>query len=220
MKNMDTNSHENLDSPPPPEQGVVVIPFDYQQLPEAEQRAIVPICIASRDCNGNPIAKIWFEKGVAPVQQHLRNVAQIRLGDVWRVSELAERTVHKLWERHGEDGGSWPWRRVLVRAVWEARDIIAGGSPWYVNHFLPLTLDSIEVELYASKGYDEVYDQKVLLDLIERRINQARGPEYQEVLKMLRQGYTWDEVAQRLADPRPAALKRRFWRWMNREFPK
>jgi len=54
-----------------------------------------------------------------------------------------------------------------------------------------LTLDSIEVELYASKGYDEVYDQKVLLDLIEPRINEARGREYQEVLKMLRQGYTW-----------------------------
>jgi hypothetical protein len=26
--------------------GVVIIPFDYEQLPEEQQRAITPICIA------------------------------------------------------------------------------------------------------------------------------------------------------------------------------
>jgi hypothetical protein len=29
---------------------------------------------------------------------------------------LAEITVHKLWEMHGEDAGTCPWRR-----VWSAR---------------------------------------------------------------------------------------------------
>ena len=41
--------------------GVVIIPFDYEQLPEAQRKAIVPICIASVDRHGNPIAAVWFE---------------------------------------------------------------------------------------------------------------------------------------------------------------
>ena len=63
-----------------------------------------------------------------------------KLGDVRRVSELAEITVHKLWERHGEDAGIWPWRRVLVRAMWEARDMAAGDSQWRIKHTVPLAL--------------------------------------------------------------------------------
>ena len=109
--------------------GVVIIPFDYEQLPDAQRNTIVPICIDSVDGHGNPIARIWFEKGVAPVQDQLRDLARYKLGDVRRVSELAEITVHKLWERHGEDAGIWPWRRVWARAVWEARDLAAGGIP-------------------------------------------------------------------------------------------
>src|ERR1700678_4553467 len=81
--------------------GFVIIPFDYDQLPESQQRKmIVPICIASMDRHGNPIAPIWFEKGVAPVQEQLRRIARIRLGEVRRVSELAEITIHRLWECH------------------------------------------------------------------------------------------------------------------------
>jgi len=85
--------------------GVVIIPFDYEQLPDAQRKKIVPICIASVDRHGNPIARIWFEKGVAPVQDQLRGLAGTDR-DVQRVSELAEITVHKLWERHGERRGS------------------------------------------------------------------------------------------------------------------
>jgi hypothetical protein len=110
--------------------GVVIIPFDYEQLPESQRKAIVPICIASVDRHGNPIAPIWFEQGVVPVQNQLRSLARYKLGDVWRVSELAEITVHKLWERHGEDAGIWPWRRVLAHAIWEARDLAVGESQW------------------------------------------------------------------------------------------
>jgi hypothetical protein len=58
----------------------------------------------------------------------------------------------------------------------------------------------------------------LLLDLVERRIEQDRRPEIGDVFKMLRQGYTWDEVAERLGDTSPEALKKRFWRWMKRNF--
>jgi len=88
--------------------GVIIIPFDYEELPEAQRKKIVPICIAAADRRGNPIAPIWFEEGVAPVQNELRDLAHYRLRDVHRVSELAEITVHKLWEMHGEDAGACP----------------------------------------------------------------------------------------------------------------
>src|ERR1700737_357399 len=88
--------------------GVVIIPFDYEQLPESERKTIVPICIASIDRHGNPIAAVWFEKGVAPVQDQLRNIARFTLGDVQRVSELAEITFH------GGAAGRRRWDRPLA----------------------------------------------------------------------------------------------------------
>jgi len=199
--------------------GVVIIPFDYEQLPESQRNAIVPICIASIDCHGNEIAPIWFEQGVAPVREQLCSIARARLGDVRRVSELAEITVHKLWERHGEDAGIWPCRRVLVRAMWEARDLAAGDSRWRINHTVPLVPDSLDRDGRGSNRNEEIYQQHLLLDLVERRIEQDRHEEIGEVFKMLRQGYTWEEVAQQLGEQKPEALKKRFWRWMKRNFP-
>ena len=123
--------------------GFVIIPFDYEQLPDAQQKTIVPICIPSVDRHGNPIARIWFEQGVAPVQDQLRDLARHKLGDVGRVSELAEITVHKLWERHGEDAGACPSRRVWAgqcgkRAIWR-RAVPSGASltryPWRLGRW-------------------------------------------------------------------------------------
>ncbi len=204
--------------------GVVIIPFDYDQLPESQRKAIVPICIAALDRHGNPIAPIWFEKGVAPVQDQLRGIARFRLGDVQRVSELAEVTVHKLWERHGEDAGTWPSRRVLVHAMWEARDLAAGDSRWRVNHSVSLALNSLEGDLYRNgltdpKNYDKIYQQRLLVDLVERRIEEEHREEIREVFRMLREGYSWDEIAERLGQRKPDAIKKRFWRWMRRNFP-
>src|ERR1017187_10930532 len=150
--------------------GFVIIPFDYDQLSDDQKKSIVPICIASVDRYGHSIARIWFEEGVAPIQNQLRGLARYKLGDVRRVSELAEITVHKLWERHGEDAGIMPWRRVLVRAVWEARDLASGGSLWRIKHTVPLALGSLEGDLYGNgltdpTCYDKGYEQQWLLDL-------------------------------------------------------
>jgi hypothetical protein len=179
--------------------GIVIIPFDYEQLPESQRKSIVPICIASVDRHGNPIARIWFEQGVDPVQDQLRNIARYKLGDVRLVSELAEITVHKLWERHGEDAGVWPWRRVLVRATWEARDMAAGVSHWLIRHTVPLALGSLEHDLYGNGlpdpiNYSKVYERELLVELVERRIESDCREEIRRVFKMWRQGYTWEEI--------------------------
>ena len=203
--------------------GFVIIPFDYEELPDAQQKAVVPICIPSVDRQGNPIARIWFEEGVAPVQDQLRDLARHKLGDVRRVSELAEITVHKLWERHGEDAGACPSRRVLARAVWEARDLAAGGSQWRITHTVPLALGSLERDLYGNglpdpTRYEEVYERELLIELVERRIEEDHREDIGEMFRMLRQGFGWDEIAKRLEDPKPEALKKRFWRWIRRNF--
>jgi hypothetical protein len=55
--------------------------------------------------------------------------------------------------------------------------------------------------------------------LIERRIEKDHRDEIRETFKMLREGYAWDEIATRLNSPNPETLKKRFWRWMRRNFP-
>jgi hypothetical protein len=204
--------------------GFVIIPFDYDQLSYDQKKSIVPICIAAVDRHGNPIARIWFEQGVAPVQDHLRTMARLNLGDVHRVSELAERTVHKLWERHGEDVGVTPWNRVMTRALWEARHMKVGGSPWRMKHTVSLVLGSLEQDSHENsitdtKSYEEKYEQDLLVNLVESRIARGRREDFREAFKMLRHGYTWDEVAARLQESNPEALKKRFWRWIIRTFP-
>ena len=192
--------------------GVVIIPFDYEQLPESERKMIVPICIASVDRHGNPIAAVWFEKGVVPVQDQLRGLARIRLGDVQRVSELAEITVHKLWERHGEDAGIWPgaacwYVRCGKRETWPQAT-----RAWRIKHTVSLAMDSLERDLYNNgiadpRHYEEIYQQQLLLDLVERRIDEDHRQEIREVFKMLRQGYSWDEIGQRLGNRKPEAAQ-------------
>jgi hypothetical protein len=201
--------------------GFVIFPFDYEQLPDAQRNSIVPICIASVDRHGNPIARVWFEQGVAPVQDQLRGVARYKLGDVRRVSELAEVTVRRLWERHGADAGLLPWRRVLTRAVWEAREMAVGGSKWRMKHTIPMALTSLDQECFGTSmtdrnRYEEIYERNLLVELIEHRIEREHREEIREIFKMLRQGYTWDEIATRLHAPKPETLKKRFWRWIRR----
>ena len=204
--------------------GFVIIPFDYDQLSHDQQKAITPICIASMDRHGNPIARVWFEEGVAPVQDQLRGIARYKLGDVGRVSELAEVTVHRLWEQHGSDAGFLPWRRVLTRAVWEAREMAVGGSKWRMKHTVPVALTSLDQDCFGTSmtdpnRYEEIYERDLLVAMIERRIERDHREEIREVFKMLRLGYTWDEIATRLHVPNPVTLKKRFWRSMRRNFP-
>jgi DNA-directed RNA polymerase specialized sigma24 family protein len=202
---------------------VVIIPFDYEELPHDQQMSIVPICIASVDRHGNEIARVWFEQGVAPVQDQLRGIARYKLGDVRRVSELVEVTVHRLWEQHGSDAGFLPWRRVLTRAVWEAREMAVGGSKWRMKHVVPLALESLDEDCFGTSmtdpnRHEEIYERDLLIALIERRIERDHRAEIREVFKMLRLGYTWDEIATQLNNANPETLKKRFWRWMRRNF--
>ncbi len=68
-------------------------------------------------------------------------------------------------------------------------------------------------------NYDEVYERELLVELVERRIESDHRGEIRRVFQMWRQGYTWEEIAAELHDPKPEAVKKRFWRWIRQNFP-
>ena len=205
--------------------GVVIFPAGWEQLPDSQRNAIVPICIADVDRHGNTIAAVWFEEGVAPIQARLRKLAHYRLGDVRRVSELAEVTVHKLWATHGPNAGASPAAQVWERAKWEARDLAAGDSQWRIKHTVSLALGSMENDLFNNGlpdpiDYSDVFERRLLVDMIERKLVEAGREDFLLVFRMLQERYSWEEIAFRLNEPKVEALKKRFWRWIKRNIRK
>jgi hypothetical protein len=99
---------------------VVTIPFDFET--GRHQRSLVPICISQTDADGHRIAPGWFE-AVVPIAEYLRKLARERVRDVWRVSELAEMSVHAQWWNHGENFGRYPHRWIAEYARWAAEDL-------------------------------------------------------------------------------------------------
>ena len=67
-------------------------------------------------------------EAVIPVADYLRKLARDRVGDIWRVSELAELSVHAQWRKHREDFGKYPHRRIAAYARWAAEDLRCGGA--------------------------------------------------------------------------------------------
>jgi len=196
---------------------VVIIPFEYEKLPLAEQTEIVPICIKSTDEAGNPIDRGWFE-AVARVQDPLRALAKFWLDDVWRVSEITEAAVHALWYRHGRRLGRSPSSRVYAAAKWQAQDLRAGG--WHSRRRIVQTLGELEVVvrervLVDPKNYGRVYEDELFFkDLAERLKNEGLG-DISEMLKLALDGLTWDEIGRQIGKP-PDPSRIRFGRWVKR----
>jgi hypothetical protein len=202
-------------------QSVVVIPDNYEELPLSQQKEIIPICIRASDERGHRIAPDWFSRGVAPVQKELVGMARHELGDPWRASELAEATVHRLWARHGDSIGHHPDRRVLKKAVWIAWELKAGH--WHQMKYgdLYLALDFLDEKMKIQALADPVesaerLEQQMMLDSIENRLRREGRIDIQTAFRLLRRGYTWQEVAEHMGTSNREILKRRFYRWIKR----
>ena len=70
---------------------VVTIQFGFEN--GRYRQGLVPICTSETHADGHHIAWQWFE-AVIPIAEYLREPARERIGDVWRVSELAELSAH------------------------------------------------------------------------------------------------------------------------------
>src|SRR5579871_1211006 len=198
----------------------VVIPQDYDDLPEPIRKQTIPICIAAHDRHGQAINPDWFSRGVVPVQQQLVNVARFTLGDPWCASELTEESVHRLWARYGDSLGCSPSRRVLKKALSLGAELNVGDWRRRKHPRLYLALDALDEKireraLADPKKYPEVFEQQIMLDQVEDRLDGEGRVQIRLVYQMLRQGHKWPEIAERLGEERER-LKRRFYRWLKK----
>jgi len=200
---------------------VVMIPQNYNELSHSEQSKIVPICIAAYDQHGREIDSEWFTAGVSPVRKHLVDLARYALGDPWCASELAETTVHRLWARYGSAVGRYPARRVLKKAMWLAEELKIGD--WRKQKYpnLYYALDALEENirdqmLADPHEYAEVLEQQIMLDSVEDQLLREGRAELRVVYQLIRRGYSWQEVAERVGAANTECVKRRFYRWIKK----
>ena len=200
---------------------VVMIPQNYDDLPEGQRKQIIPICMAALDRKGQAIAPQWFFDGVAPVRKQLVNLAHYALGDPWCVSELAEATVHRLWSRYGASVGRCPARRVLKKAIWMAEELKIGDWRRRKHPNLYLGLDALDEKIREQvladpNTYVELLEQQIMLDSIEDRLRREGRTETRVVFQLLRRGYSWQEVAEHIGEATAEPVKRRFYRWLKK----
>ena len=196
--------------------GVVIIPFNYEQLPEDRRKKVVPICIEAEDRDGNVIDPVWFEQGLAPISMELTDLAQSVLGDKRMVSDIVQPSVHKVWYKHRHNAGNKPYARIWREAIWEARDQAAGG--WRERRFrvVSRTLDELDREFPERttdpRDYTVLYHQRIVLQAVEAALEQEGLEEMARVYELLKLGETWSEISTKL-EQGEEPLKRRFYRF-------
>jgi len=198
---------------------VVVIPENYEELSQAQRKRIIPICIRACDEYGYPIASEWFSHGVAPVRTKLVSMAHHQLGDPWCASELAEATVHRLWARYGSNLGRFPARRVLKKAMWISEELKHGD--WHRIRYLYLAIEELDMKIRDAMlpdptEYAALFEQKIMLDSVEDRLELEGRTQIRAMFQLMRRGYRWHEVAERLGIRSGEIAKRRFYRWLRK----
>jgi DNA-directed RNA polymerase specialized sigma24 family protein len=191
--------------------GLITIPFDFETNPQAQ--SVVPICIEETDRNGEAIEFGWFE-AVVPVADSLRSLARRMLRDVWLVSELAEGSVHALWNEHGSNLGRRPSGQILADAKWRARNMRNGGR----NARRGVEVELLESVLAGLRSPDDVARTAEARDIEERlkRLFEERGvPHVSEIMDLWLQGDTWPEIAEQIGKG-PRTASKQLSRWFRR----
>jgi hypothetical protein len=190
--------------------GLVTIPFDYDKLPEASRATVIPICIARNDHEGRLIAWGWFE-AIARIPDRMLSLARRYLGDVWRGSELSEGALHQVWRQHGDDFGRHPEYRLYAQATWYAKDLQAGS--WQERRGIVTRLDDLENVvrnriLVDPANYVRRYQGNLDYRALSNRLVEEGLSDVSQMLDLLRDGATWDEIGERLGRRGDAARMR------------
>lgn len=154
----------------------VVIPPDYARS------GVVPICIRAVDDRGRVVHRGWIE-AVRPISEPLRLLARAVIGDVWRVSELAEGSVHALSARHGQALGKSPSTRIYVDAKWRARDLAVGGIR--VRQQLDVELrDHVLAVLKEPYDFAKAFEDREFVARLEERLEVLGLVDVSKMLQM------------------------------------
>lgn len=194
---------------------VITIPFDYD--PHRDGESVIPIYINDTDENGERIFFGWIE-AVIPIQHKLKTLSRSVLGDVWRVSELTDLTIHHLWGKYREDLGSHPSFRVYRTAKRKAHSLEDPGARMHLA--IEISLDKLEqyrkdALLRDTNDTENEYRTNLDLQRFEKRLRRLGTMDELEVYRMLKAGYHWHEIGQRIGQP-PNTAYRRFSRTLRR----
>jgi hypothetical protein len=143
---------------------VITIPFEYD---ERIHGSVVPICVSDIDAEGNVIHRDWFEYGVMPAADRLRQISRRVLNDVWRVSEITEHAVHSVWRNRGANLPNDPEIVIYKRAKWHAEDLRAGGRRARIGADVELFSSTVDLlrdqfEMAANASHRDVLDRLIV----------------------------------------------------------
>jgi len=190
---------------------IITVPFDYD---EKLYPRVVPICICDTDERGNAVHRGWVEFGVAPIADKLRQLSHRLLGDVYRVSEVAESVVHAASRKRGADLGTNPELLVYKSAEWRALDLKAGGRRARTGADVELFVATVD-QLAAT--IDLVADTE-LQDILEKLVAQAIElgmTEAAAMVEMMLRGCPAEEFTRRFGKRRNT-LTQLFFRHMRK----
>jgi hypothetical protein len=127
------------------------------------------------------------------------------LGDVWRVSELTDLTIHHLWQKYRDNVGCNPSFRVIATAKRTAHSLEDPGARVHLS--LNISLDTLEeYRDYAlirdTGGTEGAYGTNIDLRRFEAKLRELGKKDEFEVYRMLKAGYYWYEIGQRLGRTR------------------
>jgi hypothetical protein len=169
-------------------------PANYEELPEDERRACVPIYVSDTDEDGRPVPRVWFDRGVVPAADTLRYLAEYHLRDPWCSSELAERVTHKLARRLGLNVGAYPHRQVIIEARFEVQRLERASQPLVDPYSLKvrrLKRQKLHTAVNSTVQDENAYITHILLDSVHAQID---GSQYQIAFGLLRSGHNWPEI--------------------------
>jgi hypothetical protein len=190
---------------------LITVPFDYDEKLHPD---IVPICICDTDRKGNPVHSDWIEFGVAPIADRLRGLSSRLLGDVFRVSEIAESVVHAVSRKRGADLGTNPDLLVYKSAEWCALDLKSGGRRLRTGHDVELFVETIEQLCDAFDLITAMEAQDTLDKLVAKAAELGMRDAVAMVPMMLR-GCEADEYMRRFGKKRNT-LTQMFFRHMRK----
>lgn len=193
---------------------LITIPFDYD--PQKDGESVVPIYLNDTDKDGETIFFGWFEV-VVRLHDRLTALSRRILGDVWRVSELTDLTVHRLWRRYRDNLGPNPGFRVYVTARRIAHSLEDPGARGHL--LLNVSLDALEDYRKFAVGDPNVTERAYCTDLdlerFEAKLKELGTRNEMDVYRMLKAGYYWHEIGQRVGE-RPNTVYRRFRRLLRK----
>jgi len=191
--------------------GLVTIPFDFHEI--SDPHKVIPICIEDTDRFGHVIHPGWF-RAVLPIADPLRQLARRILGDAWRVSELAEGSVHAQWYKHRDNLGRNPSGRIYAHAKWRVQDLRAGGRNARRGIEVEF-LEAVHASLLFADNLSSRAEMQEIAAALDQHFQRSGVAHVSEMMDLWLYGWSWPEIADHIGK-QPKAATKDFWRWFRK----